>query len=90
MRVGVEKTVVHDLFDVVVRQLGGDFRPVVSGAVERLQIVGRKSVDVFHRQHMPRGERAVNLRAGSKGHALVALVKFFRVGGFPQKIHLLL
>ena len=62
MRVSVEEAVLHNLPDVVVRQLRADFRKIVAGFHQLVVFVDTHAVDALHHQHVRRGVRAVENR----------------------------
>ena len=51
VRVRVEKTILHDLFDIIVDQLPPDFLQVISPAQQVLAVIDGAAADIFHDQH---------------------------------------
>ena len=90
VRIGVEKAVLHDLPNVVIRQLCADFRRVVAARQQRLAVVDGDAVDALHHQHVRRGPFAVEHRGGDERHVRVEGAEALKVGRLGQKIHFLL
>ena len=47
MRIRMEKTVIHDLLDVVLCQLGGDFAMIIAAFLQCFSIIDYDAVNVF-------------------------------------------
>ena len=90
VRIGVKKAVLHDLPNVVIRQLRADFRRVVAARQQRLAVVDGDAVDALHHQYMRRGPFAVENRGGDERHVRVEGAEALKVGRLGQKIHFLL
>ncbi|CDC84434.1 unknown [Erysipelotrichaceae bacterium CAG:64] len=90
MRVSVEKAVVHDLLDVVLCQLGGNFPKVIAAFLQCFAIVNDNAVNVFHDQHPAGRVGLLNQRRTDIGDRLMIPGKFHGKARLIQKIHFLL
>ena len=90
MGIRVEESVLHDLLDVIVRQLRADFGQVISRLGELFVVVDGVSVDALHHQHMGGGVFPEKGGGSDEIDLLIELVEFFQIGGFGLEIHFLL
>ena len=90
MRVTVEKSVLDDLFGVVLAEPPPNLRDVDPCRVESIRLVERDAVDVLHDEDVLRREIAQDARAGDEGIVAVEMCKFLDVARLDEEVHLLL
>ena len=90
MGVGMEKTVIQDLLDVIADQLLSDLIQIVSGRQQAFPVVNGKAVNIFHDQYP--GRRIFLILSGNAHVSDIPVVsaEFLNIGGFLEEIHLLL
>ena len=86
----MEESVVHDLLDVIVRQLGPDFVQVVACGGQLVLLCDACAVDALHHQYGGGGVVPVQGGRRDKSHVGVQLVEPLQIGGLGLEIHLLL
>jgi len=86
----MEEAVVHDLLDVIVRQLGPDLAQVVTGGGQLILLGDAHAVDALHHQYGGGGVVPVQGGRRDKSHVGVQLVEPLQIGGLGLEIHLLL
>ena len=90
VRIGMEESVVHDLLDVIVRQLGPDLAQIVACGGQLVLLCDACAVDALHHQHGSGGIIPVQCGRIHKRHAGVELPEPFQIRGFGLEIHFLL
>ena len=90
MRVSVEEAILHNLPDVVVRQLRADFREIVARFHQLVVFVDAHAVDALHHQHVRCGVRAVENRRRDEHDVLIQRVEALQIRRFGLEIHFFL
>ena len=90
MRVGVEKAVIDDLLDIVLRKLKGNLIQIIAQLSEPVGLVDLLACDVLHNQHLGGGVLMVDNGAGHVDNVLIKLVELVGVVSLDQKVHFLL
>ena len=86
----MEEAVLHDLANVVVRQLCADLGKVIARCAKRLMIVDGDSIDALHYQYVCGRIFAVQLWRCDEGHIFVQSMEALKIGGFRLEVHLFL
>ena len=88
--IGMEEAVIHDLLDIIVRQLGPDLAEVVARSSQLILLGDAHAVDALHHQYGGGGIVPVQGGRRDKSHVGVQLVEPLQVDGLGLEIHFLL
>ena len=88
MGISMEKSIIHNLFDIVIHQLHSDFFQIVALFQKPLFIINAAAINLFHNKNCMIRILIIQLRYSHKGYFFIPLCKFFHICRFREKIHL--